>query len=78
MRAKLRLGCMWAEFAKDRVITLSVRKFLKRVLPTSEETGLGEAMTRSTNESIQKVKEYNKINYTIVPIAIAMKVLISW
>ena len=23
-------------------------------------------MTRSTNESIQKVKEYNKINYTIV------------
>ena len=73
---------MWAEFAKDRVITvgllMSVRKYLKRVLPTSEETGLGEAMTRSTNESIQKVKEYNKINYTIVPIAIAMNVLISW
>ena len=57
---------------------MSVRKYLKRVLPTSEETGLGEAMTRSTNESIQKVKEYNKINYTIVPIAIAMNVLISW
>ena len=56
---------------------MSVRKYLKRVLPTSEETGLGEAMTRSANENIQKVKEYNKINYTIVPIAIAMNVLIS-
>ena len=52
-------------------------QYLKRVLPTSEETGLGEAMTRSTYESIQKVKEYNKINYTIVSIAIAMNVLIS-
>ena len=51
---------------------MSVHKYLKRVLPTSEETGLGEAMTRSANENIQKVKEYNKINYTIVPIAIAM------
>ena len=44
---------------------MSVHKYLKRVLPTSEETGLEEAMTRSANENIQKVKEYNKLNYTI-------------
>ena len=57
---------MWAEFAKDRVITLlGCDESLKRVLPTSEETGLEEAMTRSANENIQKVKEYNKLNYTI-------------
>ena len=58
---------MWAEFS-----IVSIRKYLKGVLPTSEETGLGEATTRSANEKVQKVKEYNKINYTIVPIAIAM------
>ena len=51
---------------------MSIRKYLKGVLPTSKETGLGEATTRSANEKVQKVKEYNKINYTIVPIAIAM------
>ena len=44
---------------------MSVHKYLKRVLPTSEETGLEEAMTRSANENIQKVNEYNKLNYTI-------------
>ena len=44
---------------------MSIHKYLKRVLPTSEETGLEEAMTRSANENIQKVKEYNKLNYTI-------------
>ena len=51
---------------------MSLCKYLKRVLPTSEETGLGEATTRSANDNVQKVKGYNKINYTLVPIAIAM------
>ena len=34
---------------------MSLRKYLKQVLPTSEETGLGEATTRSVNENVQKV-----------------------
>ena len=49
---------------------MSLRKY--EFCPTSEETGLGEATTRSANENVQKVIEYNKINYTIVPIATAM------
>ena len=51
---------------------MSLCKYLKRVLPTSEETGLGEATTRLAKENVQKVKEYNKINFTIVAIAIVM------
>ena len=64
---------MWAEFAKDRVITypvgllvVSICKYLKRVLPNSEETGLGEATTKSAKENVRQVKEYYKINYTMI------------
>ena len=56
--------CMWEEFAKDGMFhfvlfwyksKMSLCKYLKRVLPTSEETGLGKAITRSANENVQKV-----------------------
>ena len=37
-------------------LLMSVRKYLKQVLPTSEETGLEEAMTRSGNDQISQRK----------------------
>ena len=34
---------------------MSLHKYFKRALPTSEETGLGEATTRTVNQSMQRV-----------------------
>ena len=35
--------------------TMSLHRYFKRLLPTSEETGLGEATTQAANKSVKRV-----------------------
>ena len=41
--------------ACESPLKTSLHKYFKRALPTSEETGLGEATTRTVNGSVQRV-----------------------
>ena len=41
--------------ACESPLKMSLHKYFKRALPTSEETGLGEATTRTVNRSVQRV-----------------------
>ena len=43
------------QLACESPLKRSLHKYFKRALPSSEETGLGEATTRTVNRSVQRV-----------------------